>query len=476
MTLAPEILLCDPDQALTRTLLRILNENGYAATIFPYGADLMRRLEERGADLVILDTEVPDGGALRLLERIKTATTHRLVPVILLATDPPEELAERALGVGAADVITKPFRVRELLARVRLHIRMGRELTQARADALARAEMVDILREITTSLRPEEIFQVLVRRVAEGLRISRCSILVASPGDATATLVAAFEDPQVRQFPVQLRRYPELRLALDSGRTVLVQDVARDPLYADTRAEWEAEGQEVPTTSAIAIPFTLQGHRAGLFFLRTCGDDTPLDRPDVQFAEGVIKASVTSLEKAYDLEQAMKQQEQMRLLAETDPLTGLFNRRALGEKLRQEVERAERYQAILTCILIDIDHFKVTNDTYGHQVGDLVLQQVAQMLRREQRAVDLVARYGGEEFVVLLPETGATGARIFAERILRRVAHQRFGDPAHPVQVTLSMGIATLPDSRVTDADSLLRLADANLLKAKTDGRNRYRD
>jgi diguanylate cyclase (GGDEF)-like protein len=98
------------------------------------------------------------------------------------------------------------------------------------------------------------------------------------------------------------------------------------------------------------------------------------------------------------------------------------------------------------------------------------------MLRREQRSVDLIARYGGEEFVVLLPETGATGARIFAERILRRVAAQRFGDSARPVQLTISMGIATVPDPRVTDSESLLRLADANLLKAKTDGRNRYRD
>lgn len=476
MTLAPEVLIADPDQALARTLMRVLNENGYAATVLASGADLLRRIEERGADLVLADTDLPDGGGMRLLERIKADPTHRLVPVVLLATDPPEDLAERALGAGAADVVTKPFRVRELLARVRMHVRLGRELTQARADALARAEMVDILREITTSLRPQEIFQVLVRRVAEGLRISRCSILLASPGDEAATLVAAFEDPQLHDLKVQLRRYPELRRALDSGETVLVQDVSQDPLYADTRAEWEAEGHEVPTTSAIAIPFTLQGHRAGVFFLRTCGGDTPLGLPDVQFAEGVIRASVSSIEKAYNLEQAMHQQERMRLLAETDPLTGLYNRRALDEKLKLEVDRAERYQALLTCLLIDIDHFKVTNDTYGHQVGDLVLQQVAQMLRREQRTVDLIARYGGEEFVVLLPETGATGARIFAERILRRVAAQRFGDPARPVQVTLSMGIATIPDPRAPNGEALLRLADANLLKAKADGRNRYRD
>jgi two-component system cell cycle response regulator len=476
MTLPPEVLVCEPDPSLCRTLLRLLEESGYAASAYPHGAGLLTRLEARGADLVILDLAVPGGGAMRLLEQIKSHPQHRNLPVLLMATDPPEDQAERALGAGAADFITKPFRVRELLARVRMHLQLGRELSQARADARARAEMVDILREITTSLRPEEIFRVLVRRVAEGLRISRCSILLAEPGDATATLVAAFEEPELRGMTVQLRRYPELRRALDTGENVLVQDVTRDDLYSAAREEWEAEGRRVPTTSAAAIPFALQGKRSGVFFLRTAGDDTPLDRPDVQFAEGVIRASIASIEKAYDLQHAVTQQEQMRLLAETDPLTGLLNRRALSERLRQEVDRAERYETMLTCIVIDIDHFKATNDTYGHQTGDLVLQQVAQMLRREQRAVDLVARYGGEEFVVLLPETGATGARIFADRILRRVAAQRFGDPAHPVQVTLSLGIATLPDPRARDAESLLRLADANLLKAKADGRNRYRD
>jgi two-component system cell cycle response regulator len=312
--------------------------------------------------------------------------------------------------------------------------------------------------------------------VAEGLRISRCSILLAERGDTTATLVAAFDNPDVHNQDVELRRYPELRRALDTGVSVLVQDASHDPIYADARAEWASEGQAVPTTSAIAIPFALQGHRTGVFFLRSTAGDTPLDQHDVQFAETVIRASLTSIEKAYDLERALVEQEQMKLLAETDPLTGLFNRRALAERLRRELDRAERYQTLLTCILVDIDHFKDTNDTFGHQVGDLVLQQVAQMLRREQRAVDLIARFGGEEFVVLLPETGATGARIFAERILRRVAAQRFGDDANPVQVTLSMGIATFPDPRISDTESLLRLADTNLLKAKGDGRNRYRD
>ncbi|MCL4866219.1 MAG: diguanylate cyclase [Gemmatimonadales bacterium] len=476
MTLAPQVVLADPDQLLSRTLMRVLGENGYAVTLLDSSDAVVEHLQTRhGVDLVMADIDIP-GGGLALVQRLKADPDLRIVPVILLATDPPEDLAEQALGAGAADLITKPFRVREVLARVRLHMRVGRELSQARADALARVELVEILREITTSLQPAEIFRVLVRRVAEGLRISRCSIVLAEAGDAIGTLVAAFELPDLEDQAVELRRYPELRRALETGKAVLVRDVSQDPLYASARAEWAAEGQAVPTTSAIAVPFTLAGHRSGLFFLRSTEGDTPLDQHDVHFAENVIRASLSSIEKAYDLQRAVAAQEQMKLLAETDPLTGLFNRRALAEKLKLELDRAERYQTVLTCILADIDHFKDTNDTHGHQVGDLVLQQVAQMLRREQRAVDLIARYGGEEFVVLLPETGASGARIFAERVLRRVAAQRFGDAEHPVQITLSMGLATVPDPRVTDPDSFLAVADANLLKAKADGRNRYRD
>ena len=101
---------------------------------------------------------------------------------------------------------------------------------------------------------------------------------------------------------------------------------------------------------------------------------------------------------------------------------------------------------------------------------------MATLLRREQRAVDIVARYGGEEFVVLLPETGVTGARIFAERILRRVAGYDFGEPGRPVSITTSIGVATFPHERIEDCDSMLRLADENLYKAKNDGRNRFRD
>lgn len=470
------ILVADDDQALSRTLSWILKENGYEVVTIPGGEHLFEHLEAESFDLLLLDIMMPRVDGLQLLQKVKADARFKDLPVLMISSMPPEEATVRSLGLGAADFIPKPFRVRELLARVKAHLRVGRELNQARAEARSRSEMVDIMQEVTASLKPVEIYQILVRRVAQGLNISRCSIVIAGPEEHTGTVVAAFENPMLQNLPVDLRRYPEIQRALDTGDVVLVRDTTTDPLYTGIRQEWMAEGKPVQTRSAIALRFSLKQEPAGVFFLRTTTEDAPLNEQDVGFAEQVIGAAVAALERAYDLESAVMGQEQMRHLAETDPLTNCFNRRALMEKLEQEMDRAARYATMLTGMMIDIDNFKQINDTHGHLVGDRVLKQLANLLKREQRSVDVVARYGGEEFVVLLPETTNAESRNFAERILRRVATHDFGEAGHPVRVTISIGIASYPDEHVTDGESLLRLADRHLYRAKSDGRNRIRD
>jgi two-component system cell cycle response regulator len=109
-------------------------------------------------------------------------------------------------------------------------------------------------------------------------------------------------------------------------------------------------------------------------------------------------------------------------------------------------------------------------------VGDVALKTLAGHVQKQLRAVDVVARFGGEEFVVLLPETNSTESRNFAERVLKRVAAYEFGEPGRPVHVTISIGLASFPDERITDGRSLLELADNHLYRAKSEGRNRYRD
>jgi len=469
------ILFAHDDHAFGRTLSWILEEHGYQVTLMDTGTAVVTRLEADRPDLLVLETSDGEAG-LRVLAKIRSDERFDDVPVLVLSSLPDEERTIQALGLGASDFMPRPFRVREILARVKAHLRAGRELNRARAEARSRSEMIEILREIASSLSPDEIYQVLVRRVAQGLGISRCSLLLKGSEPDQGVVAAAFENPMLRNLTVDLARYPELQQAFATGQNVLSDSIGSDPLFAATREEWQRDGKAVETTSALAIPFAMRGERSGVFFLRTAGHDAVLNQLDIQFAEQVIRAAITTIEKAYELQEAFEDQRQLRALAETDSLTGLLNRRALESRLARELEQASRYAAVLSCLMIDVDGFKAINDSLGHPMGDRVLAQLANLLKREQRAIDAVARYGGEEFCILLPLTGSGGARLLADRILRRVAGFAFGEPEEAVQVTVSIGIATWPDDRAEDSAALLRLADANLLKAKADGRNRYRD
>jgi diguanylate cyclase (GGDEF)-like protein len=164
--------------------------------------------------------------------------------------------------------------------------------------------------------------------------------------------------------------------------------------------------------------------------------------------------------------------ERLEFLAATDALTGCLNRRALLEAVEREVDRARRYNLVLALLMVDVDHFKRINDTLGHLVGDVVLRQLADILMRDARSVDAVARYGGDEFVILLPETAAHGAMMFADRMRHRIANFAFGEPTRPVRITVSVGIACFPDPAVDTPESFIAQADAALYRAKADGRN----
>ena len=163
--------------------------------------------------------------------------------------------------------------------------------------------------------------------------------------------------------------------------------------------------------------------------------------------------------------------EQMERMATTDALTGLVNRRAFQAKVNEVLAQARRYEHRSSFIVADIDHFKSVNDTYGHATGDLVLKGVARILREKARDTDVVARYGGEEFAIAMPQTDGRGAEIIAERIRQTVLKQVFPTAAGPLQVTLSLGVATYPDHG-EDGDVLIDLADQALYDAKKRGRN----
>lgn len=175
---------------------------------------------------------------------------------------------------------------------------------------------------------------------------------------------------------------------------------------------------------------------------------------------------------ADDLSDQQRILDRLKHLSITDDLTGVYNVRYLWARFRYEFLRARRYNQPLSCLLLDLDHFKSVNDRYGHRTGDEVLKRVTEAVARGIREVDILARYGGEEFVVILPNTQIAGAEQCAESIRRRIEELAMDIGDRQFQVTLSVGIAVLTHD-ATDEDELLRRADDALLRAKRSGRNR---
>jgi two-component system cell cycle response regulator len=454
MSLAPRLLLATEDVSLSRTLSWVLKENGYDVVTALGGPQLVERLEQEVFDLLVLDIGSGDAGRMDRLTTLREGRSHGDMPVLVLAERGFEVTRLLPLGLQAGDVVHRPYRVRDLLSRIKAHLRVGRELNRARAETRSRQELVEVLKEVSAAFDPDQIYQILVRRVAQGLRITRCSVVLAHAGDEEGIVVAAYENPTLRALPVRLEKYPEIVRALQGGETVLVDDVEQSPLYADVRATWAPEQGAMRTRSVIALPFALGGVTAGVFFLRTTADDPPLNPMDLHFAEQVIAAAVTALEKAHAL-QATEHPTVARFPG-IDPVTDLPNNGGFLAQLDDELERARRYGQQVSIVVLE-----VTGIPDAVEVRHEILAQAAALFRRELRAMDSVARIGATSFAMILPTTHAGGARVFADRVQLHLVHHAFGSPDAPVVLGAAAGIATFPNDGAADGESLIARAIA---------------
>lgn len=193
-------------------------------------------------------------------------------------------------------------------------------------------------------------------------------------------------------------------------------------------------------------------------------------RKQLRLGEQILNAANQALQN--QLTEIHALQAQLSEQANRDPLTGLYNRRYLDTTLERELARCEREGQPLSLMLIDIDHFKRVNDTYGHQAGDEVLKKLAAMLTEQARVADVVCRYGGEEFLLLLPNMPPDIARVRAEQWRAAFAATTVLFDACQLQATLSIGIASYP-SHGKSPEELIRCADRALYRAKSEGRNR---
>jgi diguanylate cyclase (GGDEF)-like protein len=214
----------------------------------------------------------------------------------------------------------------------------------------------------------------------------------------------------------------------------------------------------------MVVPMIAHDGRRGLLVAESHLEDRFTDK-DVQMLTVVARSAALALENA---ELHKRTQE----LSIVDDLTGAYNYRHFVRVLQEERKRAVRYQQPLSIIMTDIDWFKKLNDSYGHEVGNIVLEQLASVIKQCVRDVDIFARYGGEEFVVILPQTSQAEASVIAERIRRRVAEMVVDTrDAGKLRITISIGISSYPENGKS-AEELVSIADQALYRAKDSGKN----
>ncbi len=322
-------------------------------------------------------------------------------------------------------------------------------------------ELQKITQSMQQAISEEEVYRILTHTLQQSVPLRQVMILRLNASEDRLEIVWTApkrDDLGIDGYPVwnEPHRCPVIR----SGREYKVQDTARDLVCTSSLSNEQSGGYW-------CVPLVIGGRTIGVVHLLS--QETNRWSDDAcQWIEALVNVAAPMIGHLQHLERAKRR-------ALIDELTGTYNRRFLEEALAKMVVPDDRRRGqVLSLLVIDLDHFKKVNDTYGHQVGDLVLKTVAQTLHRTLKESDVLARYGGEEFVVVLPRTDSAGAVAVAERLrvavtgltLRKLA------PAAPDRVTISVGVACCPIHATTVAD-LIHAADEALYQSKSLGRNR---
>jgi diguanylate cyclase (GGDEF)-like protein len=260
-----------------------------------------------------------------------------------------------------------------------------------------------------------------------------------------------------------------MRFAHNSG---LVSMVVQNRCALPYRGEFESSRQVVLSRripwpdlpSLLVLPLIVHDRPLGTLILgaarpRAFGESV---RPTLEVLASHLAVSLSNARMVQKLE----------TMATTDGLTGLFNKRTLVEAATQKIASAARFERKLSALIVDLDLFKKVNDTHGHDVGDLVIRGLADILKRQKRTTDVVARFGGEEFVLLCEQTDEQGAMLLAERIRDELGKTTFRARSANLTITCSVGVATFPEAGRT-WEELFKAADEALYVSKRSGRNR---
>lgn len=444
-----KILVVEDDRFFREMYVKLLRDEGYLVTSACCGSEAMELLAKDRYGLVITDLVMPDVSGMELLTRVREFDPG--IDVIMVTGNANLESAIFALKHGARDYLTKPVNHDEFRHSVAQCMQQRRLLDENQ-------ELKNLLNLFQTSqaiagcLEIERVHHLMVESIAREFGVSRAMGLFRG-------------DDQLELKEVKGLSADNALACAGAVQAWLDRNPAPDRLIEKITFQG---GEACPGDIREACLVFVRDSNELLGVIAAFNDpsrelvDTIARRNNVKF---LLEQSARAFKNAENYSHAKD-------LLFIDDLSGLFNHRYLEVALDRELKRVERYESNLAVLFLDLDSFKQVNDTHGHLVGSSVLREMADLLKKSTREVDVVIRYGGDEYTIILVETGPATAAIVAERIRSQIASHTFlASEGHTIRLTCSIGYACCPDDSVSKQE-LLDMADQAMYGGKAGGKN----
>lgn len=449
-----QILVVDDVPANVKLLEAKLTSEYYDVVSAKDGYEAIEMTKQLKPDIILLDVMMPGIDGFETCKRLKEIPDVAHIPVVMVTALSEKSDRLKGLEVGADDFLTKPINDMALFARVKSLVRIKVLLDELRLRDKTNVQMG------MTALDNNFLSDV------SGARILLVDDDAVQGKQISTKLAETYHVDWVQEAETVHQKAQEGNYDLILVSTVLSD---ADGLRLSTQIKSQEETRNVPVLVLVDEDdsrLMLKALEMGINDYMTM----PIDRNE-------MTARVRTHIRRKRYQDALRQQYQKSVsMAVTDGLTGLYNRHFLNTHLENMVRQSVKNGKKLAIMIMDMDHFKEVNDTYGHDVGDRILKQLAEMIMRVSRSTDLAARFGGEEFVVLMPETDEQSALVAGNRMREHIEKTPFiiDDKGGTLSKTVSIGIANShPDG--DSAESLIKRADEALYSAKRNGRNQVK-
>lgn len=480
--LQPRILIADDSPTIREILKFGLENENYEVVVAIDGIDAIEQVFRTDPDVILLDIMMPRMNGYQVCRLLKEDRETVDIPVIMLTSQDQPKDKFWGLQTGADEYIIKDFESDEIFESISRMLQKKKQRKRIEKGSLPKISLDGILSRIN-ELLDKRLFQATILNeinyiaqtkdncedvIREFLYLLskvvsyKVGAMLLRREDESVDMSIYYTSPTNGNFSNEV-----ITRIIDSAAIEVGTIVDKNNLRIITMGEKGLKGGEKAEHLNSFLSFPLRSHKRviGLLSLGSTENNA--------FGDDVVELlNLIANEAAVVVDNTMLNDE-IKRLAITDGLTKCFNHRHFQDVLANEFLRAKRYKLNFSLAIADIDHFKQINDTYGHQVGDIVLRGVANLLKKGVRDVDFVARYGGEEFAVIMPETPAQGALETAERLRRSMETCIFSGLPPGKKITMSLGLGTYPAIEARDQFELIDRIDKALYQAKHEGRNR---